>query len=249
MRAMTGLSAYVSGGYLLSRWTGGVDCTGTTLRRTTVANDHRQRAFFPDSWAIDWCGDDRESRVAAAAAFKIDEPGLADVIAQLTPDFDVVFGAWGTCFTLETARAYAGRHLSRSEGVELRGLGLHDSLVERFLDRTGPPPQLPGFAPVGASGTHEAVKRRQRLAPGAAPLGHELLVHEHCCFNSPESLHGSEAELLTRAGVQANEHGLIDDLADALRCREALAAAPLANAPGAEWLPWLIVRYPLPSAG
>jgi hypothetical protein len=85
------------------------------------------------------------------------------------------------------------------------------------------------------------------LADGGTPLGHEVLVASvGCTFNSPESLHIDEQELLRDAGVVANADGLIDSLEDALACCRLLEpAASEARDESDLWLPWLVVQYAL----
>jgi hypothetical protein len=127
------------------------------------------------------------------------------------------------------------------------GVGLHRTLLRKYCEASKPPPPQPGYAPTGASGTHIAVCVRSKpLAPGGEALGHELLIDDAgCCFNSPESRHLDEKELLRTVGVVPNGHGLIDSFDEALACchhLEARAAESQHAITG--WRPWLIVRYP-----
>lgn len=47
------LEMYVAAGFFLSRHAGLQDCTGLELRRITLAHDHSQRRFFPESWTLE----------------------------------------------------------------------------------------------------------------------------------------------------------------------------------------------------
>lgn len=247
---MVDLRNYVAAGYFLSRHAGAHDCTGLELRRITMAHDHSQRRFFPGTWALPWCGGTREQRIEEAAVFGIAEEDLDEVMAWADRSFGVVFGAWDVFFMLDDARVAAHTLLPHATGLELWGVGLHRSLVSAFCEASAPPPQQPGFAPMGASGIHIATcVRPAPLAEDGLVLGHEILVNDvGCSFNSPASLHLDERRRLREAGVVPNEHGLIDSFDDALACCRVIEPAPgEARSPSTPWLPWLIVRY-APSA-
>jgi hypothetical protein len=242
------LRDYVAAGYFLSRHTGDRDCTGIELRKITLAHDHSQRRFFPESWTLSWCGESREQRVQSAAVFGITESELDEVIAWADQNFGSVFGAWEVFFTLDDARATARTILPHGADLELWGVGLHRSLVSAFCEASAPPPQQPSYAPVGASGIHIATcVRPAPIAEDGTVLGHEILIADiGCSFNSPESLHIDERERLGEGGVVPNEHGLIDSFDDALACCRMIEPAPAeARSPSTAWLPWLIVRYAL----
>ena len=84
------------------------------------------------------------------------------------------------------------------------------------------------------------------LAEGGTVLGHEVLIAATgSSFNSPESMHVDEGELLREAGVVANEHGLIGSFSDALECCRLLGPEYGKEAENTRWRPWLLVRYPL----
>jgi hypothetical protein len=239
---------YVSAGYFLSRWTGEHDCTGVELRRITLAHDHSQRRFFPESWTLSWCRETREERIDASAVFGIAEADLDGVIAWADENFGLAFGAWDVFFTLADAQAAASAFLRNAANVELWGVGLHRSLVSGFCKTSEPPPQVPGFAPTGASGLHIATcVRPAPLAEGGSVLGHEILIPEFgASFNSPESRHLDEVEAFRAAGVVRNAVGLIDSFDDALACcRHLEKHASDTQYEISGWLPWLIVRYSL----
>jgi hypothetical protein len=245
---MASLRDYVAAGYFLSRHTGAHDCTGLQLRRVTMAHDHSQRRFFPESWALSWCGETREQRIEEAAVFGIAEGDLDEVMSWADRSFGSVFGAWDVFFMQEDARAAARSFLPNASDLELWGIGLHRSLVSAFCEASAPPPQRPGYAPVGASGIHIATCMRPvPIADDGTALGHEILIADiGRSFNSPESLHLDERKRLGAAGVVPNEHGLIDSFDDALACCRVFEPAPAeAQNPSPAWLPWLIVRYTL----
>ncbi|MBF5041577.1 hypothetical protein FGE12_04205 [Aggregicoccus sp. 17bor-14] len=246
---MVTLHEYVAAGYFLSCEStsrhGGLD-----LRSVTLAHDHTRRRFFPATWALSWTRDSDEGRVEDAADFGIAAEELPRVMAWADESFGSAFGAWSVLFTLEDALHAARTFLQRAAGLELWGIGLHRSLVSTYCSATAPSPPAPGFAPEGASGFHEAACRRAApLADGGAVLGHELLVEDvGCALNSPESRHRDERAALRAAGVVPNGNGLIDRFEDALACARAL---DVLEPPGPHtltgWLPWLVVRYPLPT--
>lgn len=243
------LTDYISAGYFLSRYTGERDCTGIRLRRITMAREHSQRRFFPHTWAIPWCGDDRSERIERAADFGVPEADLDAVLAWADASFGTKFGAWSVFFSLGHARAAAAAMLGNVRDLDLWGVGLHRDLARSFCDATRPPPPEPGFAPMGASGVHIAVCQRPApLADGGVPLGYEVLIEDLGCeFNSPESRHLDEVGASRAAGIAVNADGLFESLEDALSCCRQLPGvgedAPPYRCSG--WLPWLLVRYPL----
>ena len=173
------IEEYVAAGYFLSRLTDRRDCTGIELRRITLASDHSQRRFFPESWTLSWCRGSREERLQSAAVFGIAEADFDGVISWADQSFDSAFGAWNVLFTLEGGRAAARSFLRNAVDVELWGVGLHRSLVPDFCKASAPRPQVPGYAPEGASGLHVATcVRPAPLAAGGVVLGHEILVAE-----------------------------------------------------------------------
>lgn len=238
---------YIAAGYFLSRVGAAPDCTGTELRPISLARDHSVRRFFPDAWALSWCNTSPEERREHAAVFGIPEEELPALMKWADAAMDREFGVWNTVFTLESARAVGRRWLSRVPDVELWGLGLKSELVAEYCRLTQPPPQEPGFAPVGAGGTYEAVcLRGQALARGGVVLGHEILKEDWGnSFNSPESLHLDEQELFEGSGVVLNQAGLIDSFELALECSRKLDATwEKEPSERTGWLPWLLVQYP-----
>ncbi|MBK9516173.1 MAG: hypothetical protein IPO09_02245 [Anaeromyxobacter sp.] len=239
-----GLDEYLSAGYFLSRL---VDPVRPGHRAITLGHDHSPRRFFPESWALSWCKEPPERRVRDAQQFGIAGADLARVHAWADAAFGKAFGAWDVIFRIEDARTIARMFLSGAQGLELWGLGVRRSVLEGLQQGTEPPPQVPGYAPTGASGVHLTTELGQPLAPGGTPLGHEPLIAEvGCSFNSPASLHLNEAAVWNRLGIRPNEHGLIDSYDEALAgCREFASAEVAGPAPLSAWFPGLIVRYPL----
>ncbi|BDG05721.1 hypothetical protein [Anaeromyxobacter oryzae] len=239
------LQGYVAAGYFVSRWTGAHDCTGTKLRRVSMAHDHSQRRFFPETWALSWCNEARERRIGEAAMFGIAEAELDQVMSWADAAFGSVFGAWDLFFDLDDARAAARSFLRNAADLELWGVGLHQTLVSTFCQKSAPSAPKAGHEPLPTA-LHRAIcMRPSPLVGGGIPLGHEVLVASvGCTFNSPESLHIDEGELLRDASVVRNADGLIDSLDDALACCRLLEpAASDARGESELWLPWLIARY------
>jgi len=242
--ALTQLDQYLSAGYFLSRL---VDPVRPGHRAITLGHDHSPRRFFPESWALSWCKEQPEHRVRNAQHFGIAEADLGRVHAWADAAFSKAFGAWDVIFRIEDARSVARSFLAGAQGLELWGLGVHRSVLQELREGTEPPPQVPGYAPTGASGVHLTAELGQPLAPGGTPLGHEPLIAEvGCSFNSPASLHLDEVAVWSRLGVQPNGHGLIDSYDEALAgCREFASAKVAGPAPQSDWFPGLLVRYPI----
>lgn len=242
------LDRYLAAGYFLSRL---VEPVRPGHRAITLGHDHSPRRFFPETWALSWCKEPPESRVHDAQLFGIAEADLGRVHAWADAAFGKQFGAWDVILRIEDARAMARRFLAGAQGLELWGLGVHRSVLEALRGGTEPPPQVPGYAPTGASGVHLATELGRPLAPGGTPLGHEPLIAEvGCSYNSPASLHLDEAAVWGRLGVQANEDGLIDSYEDALAgCREFASEEVAGPDPLSNWFPGLIVRYRIEPGG
>ena len=240
------IGEFIAGGYFLSRHVG-PDWTRTPMRRVTLAHNHTPRRFFPDSWTLSWTSGDGEDRIAAAAEWGIDAGDLDDVTAWADGAFNVAFGAWYVFFTLDTARAAAHTWLARAPDVELWGVGLRRDLVPGYCAATAPPLPVPGYAPMGSSGTHFATcSRGAPLAAGGSPLGFEVLLEDvGSTFQSPQSLHRDEQEIFRAVGVTPNGHGLLTTYADALAICRHLPAEGASFAHRSAWLPWLLVAYQL----
>lgn len=237
---------YVAAGYFLSRYIGARDCTGTRLRRLSLAADHSPRKFFPDTWTLSWCKGSRQHRIEEATLFGISEGDLDRVMAWADQNFDKAFGAWSVFFSLEEARTAARSMLSHTADLDLWGVGLHRDLLPAYCEASRPAPPKPEFAPTGASGTHVAAcVRSLPLAEGGTVLGHELLVDDPgCAFNSPESRHLNEPKILGAAGVAPNSDGLVDSFDEALAsCKYLDTHASETQHRVTGWRPWLIVCY------
>lgn len=221
---------FLSAGYTLSTHTGRTDCTGIRLRPLTLANDHTQRVFLPSTWAVEWCKESPEERLARAADFGIDPSRLEDLIQRVTAGFESEFGAWHTILDLEVAREL-WRDYARAEGVRLWGVGLaHDELEAMHEE----------MEPNHAMGAGWALLRAQTMAPGGRLLGYEVLVDGIGCFNSLESLHHPEDELYQAAGVAPGPNGLFEEH------EPARALARLARERfGQNWRAWRIQQYEL----
>lgn len=246
LRAPPQLAQYLSAGYFLSRL---VDPVRPGQRVITLGHDHSPRRFFPETWALSWCKEQPERRVGHARQFGIAETDLGRVHAWADADFGKTFGAWDVIFSIEDARSMARRFLTGAEGLELWGLGVRRAVLEDLREGTEPPPQVPGYAPTGASGVHLTAELGQPLAPGGTPLGHEPLIAEvGCSFNSPASLHLDEAAVWSRLGIRLNDLGLIDSYEEALAgCREFGSEKVAGPDALSAWFPGLIVRYPVES--
>ena len=239
---------YIAGGYFLSRYLGGSDCTGTVLRKTTLARDHSARIFFPDSWALSWGSSGGEERTVAATKFGINSQELPNIVDWADKQFEKTFGVWSVIFKLSDARTIARTILKNAVGLDLWGVGLHPQLVETYLAFSTPPPQKPGYAPMGASGTHIAMSRHSApLASKGTVLGYELLVDDIGCgvFNSPESRHIDEDAMYHALGISPNSNGLINSFEEGIACSRHLEQTEATKSKICGWFPWLIVQYPL----
>ena len=230
------LGDYTAAGYYLSRRTGTAECGGIDLGRVSLASDRRERAFFPDSWALSWVRRQREERIAHAADFGFEADQIDSIMEWAGRSFGTTFGFWRVFFSIEDARSVGQTALGALPDVELWGVGLHRSLVDAYC-------RAPGR--ISASGVRTAVYAGKKLAEGGAVLGYDLLFEElGSGFSSPESRGFDEVAMFRATGIAPNEDGLIDSLQDAQKCCRYLdeSAAPKRQQVKG-WQPWLLLRY------
>ncbi len=197
---------------------------------------------FPDTWVIDWTSENIEERIERASEFAIPAANLEKVVSWGTKTFSKAF-AWPNVFySVDNARAARTQFLSHLDDIVLIGLGLHKLNVDQFLSASKPPPQQPGFAPVGATGVFEIASRRDNLAENGRSLGYELLVAQHGLLTCSWLCNGLEKTFSENIGVRPNTHGFISSFEEASRCIKYMSDAAVGAEPGL-WLPWLIVKY------
>ena len=196
---------------------------------------------FPDTYALEWSSRSEEERAEGFDSVGL-PPDLRPAAAKwATENFEKSFGWPGVFYSLEEAQAARKTFFPEESGLLLIGLGLPGEFVPEFLEDAAPPPPKEGYAPMGASGSYQLVKKLQPLPEGQL-LGFELLNVE---FGSPShswlcnhlEVHFSEA-----LGIKPNRWGMIEDLEVAIRCCDEINDRKVGAEPGL-WLPWGIVRY------
>jgi hypothetical protein len=199
--------------------------------------------IVPDTWAIEWVKADEPDRLARAAQFGIDAHHLPDAIRWATDHLDGGGFAWPNLFLdASAARDFCRRFVTAN--VRLLQMSLPGPSLESFLILTTPPPQQPGYAPVGSVGVHEALARRLPLGDLAEQRGYEVLGFDGAAGFDSFRCNGLEGDFERLLGVQFNRWGLIDDGSAAARCAD-YANGPEVPTCAVAWHPWLVVEHAL----
>jgi len=226
----------VAGPFLLAKESGKLP-TGLLTVSGCLAN------IVPDCWAIEWANVDKTERLARAAEFGIDAHHLPDAIRWATDHFNGGGFAWPNVF-LSAAPAREFRRRFVTATVRLLQISLPEQMLDSFLALTAPPPQQPGYAPVGSIGVHEALAQRSALTELAERRGFEVLGFDGAAGFDSFRCNALENDFERLLGVQFNQWGLIDDVGDAARCAE-FASSPEVSTCAIAWHPWLVTEHVL----
>lgn len=237
---MIQLCDYLCGGYFLTRPVKRADCFASFLPESIISLSNDICDFVPDAWTLEWARSNPDSWLEDAAKFALEPKAIEDLTQWALKHYDD-FGAWHVIFELKTAQELKKKYLSHLNNVVLLGAGLHKTLCDGFLEKTQPPPTVPGFAPNGETGDHAAIKKRKLLYTGGTPLGFEPLAHGIVAFEHSWLCNGLE-KYAKEMKIQINENGLIDKYEDALKFTTLLNDGKLGAEPDL-WLPWLLVDY------
>ncbi len=237
------MTAMIGAGYLLMKPVRRDDFRSPDLLPTRLLSASSCIGrHFPGTYAISWCQDDDASRARC-----FDEIGLpielrADATLWATEQFDEAFGWVATFFDLAEAIAVRNRFFAGDPDLIVAGLGLPEQYVAAFLEDAAPPPTLPGFAPMGASGYFQAVSQNQLIEPNGELLGFELLVTEGGRLDHSWLCSSVEVHCFRELGIRPAANGLLPDLETAERCLAEITNESVGAEPGL-WLPWAIYKY------
>lgn len=247
MTVATDLSEFISAGFYVTRAVDRrADMSAALLPATLVSLSGCISAFVPDTWCIAWTTDSQAARLESAARFGLNAQALQELTEWATARFDTSVRWPNVLSNRDAAQELVRQFFGSLPGVKVLELGLHRTLVGKVCEAAEPPPQEPGFAPVGRQGIHELLLARNSLNPEGIPLGFEPLIFDYSLSHSWLCNYFSAAsdaadELLL--GIKPNQHGLIENYDDARRCVEVISRDVDAE-PGM-WLPWLIVDHTL----
>jgi hypothetical protein len=230
------MEQFVAGPFLLAKESGKL-APGLLTVSACLAD------VVPDTWTIEWAKVDETDRLARAAQFGIDAHHLPDAIRWATDHFDGGGFAWPNLFlNASAARDFRRRFVTAT--VRLLQMSLPEHLLESFLALTAPASQEPGYAPVGASGAHEALARRSPLTDLAGRRGFEVLGFDGAAGFDSFRCNALESDFERLMGVQFNRWGLIDDVGLASRCAHH-ANRPEVSTCAVVWHPWLVTEHAL----
>ncbi len=197
--------------------------------------------FIPDTWCIEWTTETPEIRIEQSKAFGLDFAGLAKATSWVTPKFDHSIAWPNVILDIQVARQLVETFLIALPDVKVLELALHRSQVDPFCQKAEPPPQQPGFAPVGRQGVHEAILKGKLPTERGRILGFEPLVFEYM-LSCSWLCNGLETAVAEHLNIRPNRHGFIDTFDDACRCVDYIARDDVGAEPGL-WLPWLIIDH------
>lgn len=197
---------------------------------------------YPDTWALSWVTATPVDYDAARTRLGLDAASLRTLQGRVDTAFEAERFGWPNVWLdRASAEEFYHQYLAAVPDVRLLAVALPAAFLDGFLQQHTP---LPGF---GACGLYQLLHRRIKLVDPGQLLGYEILGVEQ--GGSCHSFLCNYLEVPYRQELQVcfNEHGLIDDYADAVR------AAGYTNLPttGAEpvpWCPWLVVEYALPAS-
>jgi hypothetical protein len=196
---------------------------------------------FPDSYAIKWTSDSEENKAKGFDSVGLSPNLRAAATEWATENFQKSFGWTGVFYSLQDAQSAKALFFPEDSNMWLIGLGLPTEFAVDFLEYAAPPSPKEGYAPMGASGWFEVVKKLQPLPKGQF-LGFELLNVEHGNVSHSWLCNHLEVHFSETLGIQPNQLGLIEELDDAKQCCEDINDEKVGAEPGL-WLPWGLIKY------
>jgi hypothetical protein len=238
----TQLSDFISGGLLVTREVDRPSYVSAELLPGRIVSASGCIApFAPDTWCIEWTRDTQERRIQDARAIGLESQALKEIIAWATPRFGRSI-RWPNVITdLDTAKDLVRHFLSNLRDVKVLELGLHRSMTQEFCLKAESPPPEPGFAPTGRQGVHEVILEEKLPIQTGYVLGFEPLVFDYS-LSCSWLCNGLETQVEQALGIKPNQHGLIGNFDEALKCVEYISRDDVGAEPGL-WLPWLIIDH------
>jgi hypothetical protein len=197
-------------------------------------------AIGPAGSALPWVRSSDEQRTADIEALGLTATQLESVATWIGEQHGL--GTWGwphVLRSLATARAFVRKFGPDASDLQVLLPALPDAMVDAYL-ADHPVSSNPRFA---TNGVEEAIRRRERPAPGGTRLGYELLGDED--DGDFHSWYCNDLEPLVhqQLGISVNQFGLIDDLDAAVGAAELLMQDDVGAEP-VWWRPWLLIAYP-----
>jgi hypothetical protein len=236
------LSDFISAGFLVTREVDRPSYVSAELLPPRIFSASGCIAqFIPDTWCIEWAQNTPEQRVEDAATFGLDSIDMKAITAWTTPRFSTSIRWPNVIADVDTAKELVNRFLGTLSDVKVLQLGLHRSMTDGFCHEAEPPPQKPGFAPMGRQGVHEMILEGNPVAQGGHILGFEPLVFNHC-LSCSWLCNGLDTVIAQAIGIKPNQYGLIEGFGEAHKCVEYISRDDVGAEPGL-WLPWLIIDH------
>lgn len=202
--------------------------------------------LLPDPWCYGWTADPLAPATFEAAADWGIPPERVPLLIELVGSSQSASFPFASCRTLDAARRLLEVMGSSATDLCLIGIALPRRCVEAFHEASEPPPQEPGYAPMGRNSFSTILMEGQPPADGGEVLGYEPVEYypgtgnlgcSWICSHLPR-------EVCDALGIRTNGNGLLSDVDDA--CRAAAHISALAGEGQAEpgpWFPWQLIRY------
>lgn len=230
MSSQAKLDDYYCGGYFLIRaenpeWV--KDNDALPKRVISLSECISQQLMI--TWG--WIPSDKQ----AALDFGIAEEKLDDFVnhwCQQTNSSDLYPGLF---HTVQEARDFIEKYISKRENLYLIGIGLNHQLAgkKQFSQETN------------RAGIEKLLKQKRQLERDGMVLGHEVVGFWHSSFACSWLCNGLEVDMYEEFAIRPNQYGLISKYSDAKTILDWIMVAPESRAEPTDYLVWLLVSYPL----
>lgn len=231
------LDLFISGGYRLVKFVKRPDYLAKDLLPDSVLTTSTCIAStLPDCWAVSWIKEENAKREEKASEFGIGNESLEKITAWVTSQVDEgKIGIPNVFYSTADVKHFLSKFSLPSESLVLLGIGIHESLVNTFVENTKVQNVMDGLI--------SAVEQGNELESEGIQLGYEIYGHETGSYHS-WLCNGLEKVAFKKFCIRPNKHGFIDEYQDAVTCAEYFDQ-PEVGAEGVPWFPWKVVQYKL----
>jgi hypothetical protein len=239
------MESLISAGFLLIRpsprpnWPG--ECLENFLPEQVLSASECLCPRFPGTYVIHWSSDSEDERKHQFEKIGLTAERQKEATDWATERFDQAFGWPNVFYRLEDAVAARTCFFPFAD-LRIIGLGLSLEYVESFVDYATPPPQQPGYAPIGSCGYYETAQRHAPLPEGGNLLGYELVNVDVGLLTCSWLCLLLEKHCALKLGVFPATNGLLRDLDSTKQCLEEITNGKMGMERGL-WFPWALVEY------
>lgn len=233
------INDYISGGYFITKLTKRPEYMSPQLLPDLIVSASDCIVdIFPNFWAISWAGGiTNEERKQQANKFGLPTKSLEELINWTTECLAKDELAYPTMFiNFDDAKTFIKNFGTSIPNTVLLGIGLHKSLVSKFLADAKPPAE--GIMPA----VYYSINKQLKLAQGGRSIGFEVLGYDEYGSNHSWLCNDLQSDANEQFGIRPGKLGLLDTLAEATKVAEHASREEVGAEPGV-WLPWLVVQY------